>query len=499
MPCPNCAAKLLVKDLPANKTVCPVCDHVSVVDRTLALQISDDRLSHLYGLFLEYLKQFKKKQLIAHILWEREKYSRGYFDNYQAFEISRFVSYSYLIKRLMVEPFDGYREANTQNTPEIISKFSKYLGLLTEHIYLKNGFAEMVAKQPFDPGSLTLEKKLSDFKITYTEDYLPLIRTFANNEIYSKEEGERKIEEYRKELERIRQSENASAKIKYTPEEMIRNFYPTLNQLYCGLLKNVVYATTFDFSNYNGIVTDPARIMELANGFLPVRDMITATSSVEFRRGLRRVFKEKMHEAAGVLLFSETNVKTFPLFVLLDDHVFISHRTAFLIYLLLHPILVKQCFDKETVKRSKDLETTMAKDAFQKAGYKWVPVVTDKKKATLEIDALAARNGTLFVVEVKGWGLTTFYEHKNKHEQLVRDLKGVVDGLCYRMKDGQLVGKKIPSLLEKIEYAKTNMSKHGFDQKVFMSVKGIIVIEDFPPMSEYKGVRIIGLQDVPKL
>jgi hypothetical protein len=448
---------------------------------------------------LGYLKQFKKKQLIAHIVWEREKYSREYFDNYQAFEISRFVSYSYLTKRLMMEPFDGYREANAQNTPEIIRKFSEYLGLLTEHIYLKDGFAEMVAKQPFDPTNLTFEKKLSNFKITYTEDYLPLIRTFANNEIYWKEEGQRKIEEYRKELERIRQSEKTSAKIKYSPEEMIRNFYPTLNQLYCGLLKNVVYATTFDFSNYNGIVTDPAQIMELANGFLPVRDMITATPSAEFRRGLRRVFKGKMHEAEGVLLFSETNVKTFPLFVLFDDHVFISHRTAFLIYVLLHPILLKQCFDKETVKRSKELETTRAKYAFQKAGYKWVPSVTDKKKATLEIDALAARNGTLYVVEVKGWGLTTFYEHRNKHEQLVRDLKGIIDGVSYRMKDGQLAGKKIPSLLEKIEYAKNNMSKHGFDPNVFRTVNGIVVIEDFPPITEHKGVRIIGLQDVPKL
>jgi hypothetical protein len=399
----------------------------------------------------------------------------------------------------MLEPFDGHLEANAQNTPEIIAKFSEYLLQLTDHIYFKEGFAEMVAKQPFDPTNLTLEQKLSNFTFVYTEDYLPLIRTFANNEIYWKEEGERRIEEYRKELETIKQSENASQKIKYTPEEMIRNCYPTLNNLYCGLLKNVVYATTFDFSNYAGVVTDPAQIMELANGFLLVRDVITVAPLLEFRSALRRIFKGKIHEAERVLLFSETNAKTFPLFVLLDDHVFISHRTAFLIYLLLHPILLKQCFDEETVRRSKELETTRAKDAFQKAGYKWAPSVTDKKKATLEIDALAGRNEVLFVVEVKDWGLTTFFEHKNKHEQLVRDLKGIVDGLSHRMKDGQLVSKKIPSLLGKIEYAKTNMSKHGFDPRVFTSVRGIIVIEDFPPISEYKGVRVIGLQDVPKL
>jgi hypothetical protein len=448
---------------------------------------------------LGYLKQFQKKRLIAHIVWEREKYSRDYWENYQGLDMSRFVSYSYLIERLMAERFDGHLEANAQNTPEIISGFSEFLARLADHIYLKEGFAEMVAKQPFNPANLTLEEKLSNFSFMYTEDYLPLIRTFANNEIYSKEEAERKIEEYRKELETIRQSENTSQKIKYTPKEMIKNNYATLNQLYCGLLKNVVYATTFDFSNYNGLVTDPAQIMELANGFQLVRDVITVAPLLEFRRGLRLIFGGKIHEAERVLLFSETNAKTFPLFVLLDDQVFISHRTAFLIYLLLHPILLKQFFDEETVRRSKELEMTRAKDEFQKAGYKWVPSVKDKKKATLEIDALAGRNKVLFVVEVKGWGLTTFFEHRNKHEQLIRDLKGVVDGVDYEMKGDKLVTRKIPSLLRKIVYAKTSMGKHGFDPKVFTSVRGIIVIEDFPPISEYKGVRIIGLQDVPRL
>jgi hypothetical protein len=42
------------------------------------------------------------------------------------------------------------------------------------------------------------------------------------------------------------------------------------------------------------------------------------------------------------------------------------------------------------------------------------------------------------------------------------------------------------------------MDKHGFDPNVFKVVKGLVVIEDFPLINEYKGVRIIGLQDVTK-
>lgn len=103
----------------------------------------------------------------------------------------------------------------------------------------------------------------------------------------------------------------------------------------------------------------------------------------------------------------------------------------------------------------------------------------------------------LHVVEVKEWGLTTFYEHKNKHLQLERDLKGIVDGIKYTTKDRELQQKKIPSLLEKMEYVRKNMEKHGFSPSEFTTVKGVIVIEDFPPIGEYKGIRMISVEDVP--
>jgi len=95
--------------------------------------------------------------------------------------------------------------------------------------------------------------------------------------------------------------------------------------------------------------------------------------------------------------------------------------------------------------------------------------------------------------------LTPFYEHKNKHKYLERDLKGIVDGFEYTTKKGRLTSKRIPSLIEKIHYARENMQSEGFDPSEFRTVQGVIVIEDFPPISGYKGVKIIGLQDVPSL
>jgi hypothetical protein len=502
MPCPLCGTTLLFTDIASNKTACPKCDHILVVDRMLATRISTERLTYLYGLFMRYMRQFKKNQLIAHIIWEREKYSRDFFENYQGLDMSRFVSYSYLIKNLMAQSFDGYREANAHSTPEIISRFSDYLGLLTEHIYLKEGFAEMIAKQPFDPNprNLTIQRKLSQFRIMYNEDYTRLIRTFANNEIYPEVVGRQKIAEYRKEWEMIMGSEDFSKKVTYTPEGLIKKLYAELNHLYCGLLKNVVYASTFDFSYYRGIVRDPGEIMDLANSFALARDCITVTPSSEFELALTRVFAERTREAKAVLLLSETNKTVFPLFVLLDDYVFISHRTSFLIYLFLHPIIFKGYFDSETARRSKELETSRTRDAFENAGFVYVPDVKDNdKNPSLQIDGLAGKEGVVFVIEVKGWGLTTFYEHKNKHQYLERDLKGVVDGIEYTTKDDKLCKKKIPSLLEKIKYVENKMHDHGFDPTLFRAVRGVVVVEDFPPLDEYKGIRMIGLQDISNL
>ncbi len=501
MPCPSCGTKLLLLNPPNWEKRCPRCDKILVVDYELALKISNDRISNLYDLFLSYLKQFKKIRLIGHIVWQREKFARDYFDNYLPFDMSRFVAYNFLIKRLMIENFDGYMDADEQNTADIIKSFSEYIGHYTEDIYLKEDFGELVADGSFDPQTLTIQDKLSKFRVIYTEDFLPLSRTFANNQIYSDEEGKKKGKEYRQEWEKIKEKvEREQKKVTWTPRQLIRHVYPFLNTLHCGLIKNALYAETFDLSNYEGIVEEPAQIMNVANGFMMVKDYATVAPLHEFRAGLRHVFKGKALASEQILLFSKNNAATFPLFVLLEDSVFISHRTAFIIYLLLHPILFKNYFNDETARISKELETKKAKEEFEKAGFRYVPIVTDRpKKPSLEIDGLAGKNGILHVVEVKEWGLTTFYEHKNKHLQLERDLKGIVDGIKYTTKDRKLQQKKIPSLPDKMEYARKNMEKHGFNPSEFTSVKGVIVIEDFPPIGDYKGIKIIGLDDVRSL
>jgi len=161
MPCSTCGTRLLIQNPPNWEKKCPTCDKIHVVNREVAIRISNERLLYLYDLFLRYVKQFKKTRLIAHIIWEREKFARDFSANYQPFDMSRFLAYNFLIKHLMMESFNGTMDANESNTTNLVKTFDKYLELLTDHNYLKEGIGELLADMPFDPSSLTIQEKLS--------------------------------------------------------------------------------------------------------------------------------------------------------------------------------------------------------------------------------------------------------------------------------------------------------------------------------------------------
>jgi len=180
------------------------------------------------------------------------------------------------------------------------------------------------------------------------------------------------------------------------------------------------------------------------------------------------------------------------------DRVLIPHHTAYVIYLLLHPILHKDFFDAETQRRSKELEVIKAKAAFESAGFVYHLNLTDKTHPSMEIDGIAVRKREMLVVEVKGWGIGTYFEHKERQEWLIRDLKGIVDGWKYSTIAGEERKERKVSLLEKIKFVTRNMLIWGFDPGNYDSVEGAIVIKDYPPISLYNGIKIVSVEDVHK-
>jgi hypothetical protein len=466
------------------------------VNRPLAIEISKSRLEYLDGLFLDYVRKFRKSNLIAHIVWERERFSSSFIEQYQAFNMSVFVSYSVLIKRIMaVGSFSNTIRANQQNTKELVDSFSKYIEHLTYHSYLEDEFAELKAKADFNPHNLSIGEKLSNFSVIVNEDFIPIYQTFANNQIYNDFEARRKIEEYSKDLGPFERSPLA-----LDPKTYISRNYLALNSLYCGLLKNEIYSKdVFDLTSFRRACITPDKVMAFVDIFTTPQNSSAIVDGGMFRVWLDRIFDDNLIEMEKIFVFCEENQNTFPLFVELEDRILVPRATTYMISRLLYPIVHKELFDAETEKRSKELEMTKVVEAFSQAGYRYFSNLTDKKHPSMEIDGIATRNREMWVVEVKGWGIKTYFEHKERQDWLMRDLKGVIEGWKYTTIGGTQRREKKVSLSEKVKFVKKNMSIWGFRQDDYDTVNGVIVIRDYPPTRECAGIQIRSVNEVGAL
>ena len=145
---------------------CPICHNLPLVDNSAASKISLRRLMYLDSLFTQYLQKFDKNSLIAHIVWEREKFARSFFETYQGFDLAKFLTFNVLIKRLMSKTsFTGQLLANEKNTADLIDRFSGYVSIYHDHISLKSGFYSMIGVKPFDLEKMSKEELLKNFKI----------------------------------------------------------------------------------------------------------------------------------------------------------------------------------------------------------------------------------------------------------------------------------------------------------------------------------------------
>ena len=97
----------------------------------------------------------------------------------------------------------------------------------------------------------------------------------------------------------------------------------------------------------------------------------------------------------------------------------------------------------------------------------------------------------------KSYRFSSLIEENNREMQRIRDLKGIVDGIKYRTKNGKLVEKKIPSLLDKICYIKNR--QHPINLTNVELVVGLIILRNYPPISEYKGVKIMNIDEILSL
>jgi len=478
MPCTTCGS-LLVRE--NENSLCPKCNKIQLLDRYTTCKVLQKNLEEVEDVLIGLIKnRVDKNKLLDGLTWEREKFSRGFFQTYKGFDMTKFLTLNLLMFKLMKESFQGSRSPDDEEVKDIIKAFSKYVSMKNNFLLFKNGFAEAL-------------KDGTKIRTIPNERYFPIIRSYEDNLIMIESIATEKLKHFKRLFDLIFKG-GPRGYLSFTPNEYVEHFYQTINQFYCALLRNELYDEVFGLlKKYNEISLTPGKLMDFTNSYQLYPGTLSFTSVDEFAIRAKKHFNMKDDDIKQLLLFSEKNTSIFPMFISIDDTVYISHRTAYLIYILLHAIFYKELFDKETEKRSKEFEKNEVKKEFESIGWTYLTSLKDKKQPSIEIDGIATFKKEMLVIECKGWrSIRPFREYANIQKYIIRDIKGIVDGKKFT---GE-IPEKIPSLDEKLCLVKDNMSIWGFNPSGYDKINGIIVVRGFPPIEEYKGIRILSINDI---
>lgn len=490
MPCSKCNKSMIFWD----EWICPHCKGHAMLDSITAIEISKKRVIRTKKLWNDYLNTLDKRSVLANTIWQREKECRKFFGSYTTLNMENVLSQTLLIKRMInYEDFSdkGEKIENEEKAKKLLDLYEKTLRVEEEQIRIESCMSKMLYVEKFELNKISDKELFKNFLIFQSENYVEMMDSLKQYNIMSEQEAEKFIEKGRKELEKN------MVKIKphpFTKEEFVTKLYDLICTIYFGFLRNRLFLEAFDLRDYNKIFLDPVELIKFVNTFASGENGISVSYTAEFLIRAKKFFKKDIKLLKQVLLFEENSSNVFPLFIRIKDneydYVFISHKFSEMIYIFLHAVLTKKLFDIETEKRSKKFEQKIQKE-FEKNGYKYFPNIIDKKNSTLEIDGIAVRKNHCIIIEVKAKRLPTLVEENKRRDQTVRDIKGIIDGKKFSTKDGKENWKKIPSILEKIDYVKENKKLIGIKDINVDKFSGIIVTLNYSWISEYKNVKII--------
>jgi hypothetical protein len=498
MTCEICGNKKMITDT-GELPICPKCSGLRIVDKKLAILIAEAQIKWLENKFDDYIRKFDKKRLLIWLLDAREKFSRQFVDN-PSIMLSKFFAYNVLIKEVMrLYDTDGSEIADEKNTEHLISTFSDFVNIRNRRNLIKEELGYCIAKEDFDIYKMDHKTLMANFEFVPSEDWLPILETLKQNDITDEKSATEYMQKHKMEYEKARATPQ---KTEYrTPEETIRIFYRFFESSRAAIHKNEIFVETFNFEYLKNNGVKPEMFLKLTN-VLPQRGLLVSKSRQQFRIHLKRTGRKDILNLYDTLVFGPNNKDVFPLFVELDkkeDIVFISPAFIFLIYLIYYPIYYHDLFAAETQRLAKKFEKEDIPKMFRKNRFNVINNIVDKKKSKLEIDTLAWGGNVLYVIETKVWGIKSYYETKQRHLNIERDIMGIIDGEKYRVKNKVLVVEKVPSLLSKITYVKENLAELCSDYKHIKEIKGLVVTRIFPPINTYKDVKIINFSDIEKL
>lgn len=494
--CQICGTKLIFD--PPN-FICPKCNKLCLLSQIDAVQIWSKQNTWFSEKFNKIISTSNKRELLLWILDEREMLAAEFFKDIPSLDLNKFLAINILIKEVF-EKYEtiGIVPPNQDSVEKLINYFCFFVGLQEKGDLLKDEFAYYIAKEPFDLETIDESKLMSNFKFVYAQQWSGIVRTFEDNLILTADSTNLYIEKHRKEYAEIRAS--LPPKRDLSMEDTIKNNYPMFKSFKTSLTKNTIFAHFFDLTYLQKKQISPGIFQKFIREFRQKNTNSIFSECVprkEFFRFIRRKLKEfNKYEIYDTLVFGKENKDIFPFFVELDGFVYISPHFLFLMNTFYIPFYHKDLYDNETTRLSYIFEENEVPDKLRMNGFKVRPNVKDRKKnPTLQIDSIAWKNKVLYVIEVKIWDISCAFENKQTHLIRERDLRGIVDGFKYT--NGE--PSPIPSLSKKIDFVKSNIERLCPDYKEIKDIKGLIITKSYPPIDSYKGVTMIGFNEIKDL
>jgi len=499
MVCRKCGNEEIIDN--DNKLICPVCNDLNILPEDIAIKICEKQSDWFNDAFTKIIKDLEKEGLLLLLLKKRETLCTNFIFETASIHLSDILSINILIKRVMSYfEIEGSTIANEENTQSLITLFSKFIQIQSNHLLINEDLGLLIFKEKFNLESITPEMLMRNFNFFCKEDWFIIFDTYEQNLILTDDSAKEYFEKHEKEYDHVRKSQTHTKMD--TPEKKIQILYPTFKALRAGLLRNKLF---FDIFNPDYLKEKKIHINifpRLMKQFKFNQENMSINTSKQFDRLLRRKFKDyDKFELYNALVFSKNNQNIFPLFVELYDEIYTSLNFTYFMELFYFSFFYNNLYNQETQRQSLIFEKSTVPKYFKDNGFKVKINIKDKKKnPTLEIDNLALKNNILFVVEIKEWDIKPFFEMKKIHDNMKRDLEGIVDGKKYTTRNDILESKDIPSLIRKIKYVENNIKllcpKY---HKNINEINGLIVTKSYPPINSYKDVEIIGFQEIKNL
>ena len=482
MPCKTCKTQLLYIN---GVQACPKCKNLSIVPFQDSLEIASHYIELFKQEFETIIKKYNKNDLLIKIFWQREKEIIDFNRTYSTLDLSSLTATSLLLRSIpRMGTFHEESIANKNDIDKVIEIYSKLLDFEEDKSKLEAKTWNMINFVKYDLDKLEKLPLMNSVQVCPNEQYSRVIQTLDKHNIMSKKIAKERIKIWSKDYVPV---EKGSKKI-YTVKETIKTFYELISTFYTAFLRSSVYSKAFQIPNEN-LSLNPIDIKKFLGRYIFSYDKVTKIDYSLFREDVIMIFKRDYREILSNFVLSEDNLDAMPLFLRIDDEIFVSQSFGEMYCYFLHTIVNKEEFDDETKRRSKIYEQNIVKQYFTAKGFEYYNSFQVKNK--MEIDGIAISDTKVYVIEVKGWGSSKLLEEKTAVDILNREIKNAIDGIHIHQYTKKIKYKK--SIKQKVEWISSNRSL--FKIKETTPIIGMLIINESPSITEYHNCKVNFVND----